>query len=77
MKKLHYSLCISPPCKTPGVFIGIRENGGQGQTLAQSTGAAAPVWPHFRGHSTAVRARPPVARYPVAPLSAACPGFGF
>ena len=35
------------------------------------------LWPRFRGHSAAMHARQPAALCPVAPLSAACPGFGF
>ena len=65
--------------KSQEVFIGTREKGARGETLAQSTSAAAPVrlLPRFRGSSRAAHAVLRAARCPVCPLSALVPGFWF
>ena len=44
-------LCISPSLEPQGVFIGTREEGARGQTLAQNAAAAAAVLPRKRGQT--------------------------
>ena len=74
MKRNYTTLCISPTEEPQGVFIGTRGKGARGQTLAQSTGAAAPVLPRKRDKSyvsaalRAARAALQVARCPVCPF---------
>ena len=67
-----------------GVFIGAKGTRGQetrcdpkrrarrGRIAAETRQMSL-----FRGSPWAARAAPPAARYPVAPLSAKAPGFGF
>ena len=51
MEKETTQLSGYPLLKNPrGVFIGTRGKGARGQTLAQSTGAAAPVLSRKRGY---------------------------
>ena len=79
--KTTLKYCILCSEKPQEVFIGTRGMGARAQTLAQSTGAVAPVRPQKRGKSrvSAALLEPcaalQAARCPVCPLSDAVPNF--
>ena len=82
--KLLLKLCIYSTLEPKGVFIGTREEGGQGtnpgpkrRARRDRTAAETRPKPHFRGHQVVARAALRVARSLVCPLSVPEPGFGF
>ena len=79
--KITLKHCISPNSRTQGVFIGTREERGQGTNPGLKYGrdrtrTAAPR-PRFHGHTVAPRAALRAARCLVCPLSGSVPDFWF
>ena len=83
-KKNILTLWISPSEEPQGGIYRHQEKGSQasnswlkhGRSRARTT-VKTRLWPRFCGHSTAIRARAPTARCPVAPYRLHVPVLGF